>query len=521
VNNRVTLSPPFDRLWKDQDPFDAAFALNGKVYRELESRRTLRFEINGKGYFAKLHHGVGWWVIIREVLRLRSPVTSAQTEYSALALLEKIGVPSMHPVAFGVRGRNPAHQDSFLITEELTNTASLEDFCKEWPSHPPNGNLKRGIINQVAQMVRRMHAAGMNHRDCYLVHFLLHLESINNNAPKISLIDLHRAQIHPLPLPQRWRNKDLAALAYSSSLIGLTKKDRYRFLKIYFQKPLKEIFLVEQPLIQFLEKETARLTARWNKRFSARALADKGQWHIAANAPNSARHAWPTLSAVFDSQALRISKDPLSDVLKAEVDGEIYYVKRYTGAGKHLRRWVGRSRVQAEWENLKHFQTWNIPTAELVAFGQERQLFGFGRGALITREIKRTTDLAKIANTNDPRLQDQAWVRAVFTQVAAITRNLHQHGFAHNDLKWRNLLVDDQPQPTVYLIDCPSGMFWPWPFLQFKIIKDLACLDKVAQFTLSRTQRLRFYLAYTQHTQLNVADKHRIRKILKFFYGRL
>jgi len=48
----------------------------------------------------------------------------------------------------------------------------------------------------------------------------------------------------------------------------------------------------------------------------------------------------------------------------------------------------------------------------------------------------------------------------VLTQVAAITRSLHAHGFAHNDLKWRNLLVDDQPEPTVYLIDCPSGAFW-------------------------------------------------------------
>jgi heptose I phosphotransferase len=31
---------------------------------------------------------------------------------------------------YGKRGINPAKIQSFVITEELTNTASLEDFCR-------------------------------------------------------------------------------------------------------------------------------------------------------------------------------------------------------------------------------------------------------------------------------------------------------------------------------------------------------------------------------------------------------
>jgi hypothetical protein len=41
---------------------------------------------------------------------------------------------------------------------------------------------------------------------------------------------------------------------------------------------------------------------------------------------------------------------------------------------------------------------------------------------------------------------------------------------------------------------CPAGTFWWGPFLRYRIVKDLACLDKVAKYHLSRTQRLRFYL---------------------------
>ena len=105
-------------------------------------------------------------------------------------------------------------------------------------------------------------------------------------------------------------------------------------------------------------------------------------------------------------------------------------------------------------------------------------------------------------------------------QVAQATRALHDIGFAHNDLKWRNLLVGPGERPTVYWIDCPSGCFWWGAFLQYRIIKDLACLDKVGKYQLARTQRLRFYLDYAGKVRLDAGDKARIRRILRFFEGR-
>ena len=95
---------------------------------------------------------------------------------------------------------------------------------------------------------------------------------------------------------------------------------------------------------------------------------------------------------------------------------------------------------------------------------------------------------------------------------------MHDHHFTHNDLKWRNLLVN--PAAELFLIDCPSGSFWWGPALRYRIIKDLACLDKVAKQHLSRTQRLRFYLQYRGRQQLNASDKQRLRKIIGFFEGR-
>ena len=225
-----------------------------------------------------------------------------------------------------------------------------------------------------------------------------------------------------------------------------------------------------------------------------------------------------SIDAVFALKGERLTHDPLSEVIRVERGGVNYYVKRYTGAGKGLRRYLGRPRIKAEWQNLKQFAKWGIPTAEVVAWGLERHGLAFGRGAMITRELPNTEDLSALAERNDPRLRDRAWVDHLSRQLARHTRQMHDHHFAHNDLKWRNLLVDDQG--TLFFIDCPTGDFWRGFMLRHRLIKDLACLDKVAKYHLSATQRLRFYLQYRRHERLTARDKRRIRQVLSFFEGR-
>lgn len=225
-----------------------------------------------------------------------------------------------------------------------------------------------------------------------------------------------------------------------------------------------------------------------------------------------------SLEAVFAIDGERLTRDPLSEVVRIQRDGVYYYVKRYTGAGKHLRRYLGRPRIKAEWQNLKQFAKWGIPTAEVIGWGLERNGLAFGRGAMITRELPRTEDLSELAKRNDPRLADRAWVDHVSRQLARHTRVMHDNHFTHNDLKWRNLLVDDQG--TLFFIDCPAGDFWRGFMLRHRVIKDLACLDKVAKYHLSATQRLRFYLQYRGHQRLNASDKQRVREVVRFFEGR-
>ena len=259
---KLILAEPFARLWAERDPFEAVEGLQGVVYRELEARRTLRTEVDGKGYFVKIHRGIGWGEIAKNLLTAKLPVLGAGQEWRALERLHQAGVPTMTAVAYGERGDNPATQHSFIVTEELAPTVSLEDYSLDWVRQPPAPRLKRALITEVANMTGTMHRAGVNHRDCYICHFLLHTDRpVTADDLKLSLIDLHRAQTRAAT-PRRWRDKDLAGLYFSALDIGLTRRDLLRFLKVYFRAPLHTILAEEAALLTALRGKADKLYAR-------------------------------------------------------------------------------------------------------------------------------------------------------------------------------------------------------------------------------------------------------------------
>jgi heptose I phosphotransferase len=262
VRVKLILAEPFKRLWAGRDAFEAVEALEGQVYRELEGRRTLRTEVEGRGYFVKIHRGIGWGEIVKNLLTAKAPVLGAAQEWQAIQRLTEAGVPTMTAVAYGERGSNPARQHSFIVTEELAPTVDLEQLSLNWAQQPPKPTLKWALIREVAKMTGSMHRAGVNHRDCYICHFLLHSDRpIQASDLRLSLIDLHRAQVRRVT-PRRWRDKDLAALYFSALDIGLTRRDKLRFLRTYFQRPLREVLREEASLLAWLERKAAKLYER-------------------------------------------------------------------------------------------------------------------------------------------------------------------------------------------------------------------------------------------------------------------
>lgn len=263
----IELSEELRDKFRGADAFDQVMALEGVVYRAKEGRRTIMFPHGGREYFAKIHHGIGWGEIWKNLSQFRLPVTDASNEWKAVDLLEEAGVETVKIVGKGTRGGNPAKRESFVIMQALDERVELEDFLKEMGG--TNGRLrlelKRAIVRKVAEAARNMHGLGMNHRDFYLCHFHIADRDWSDwqatHPVRLPLIDLHRAQIRDR-VPDRWLVKDLGALLFSVIDCGITDRDMVAFLAGYLGADWKKQFRANATLWRSVLNRAAKFYQR-------------------------------------------------------------------------------------------------------------------------------------------------------------------------------------------------------------------------------------------------------------------
>ena len=262
----LQMDPVFRDALPPGDPFDAVMQLQGDVVRAVDGRRTFRFQLGDRWYFAKTHSGMPWPRILRKLLQLRLPVLGADREWQAIHRLRELHIPTTPPVAFGCRGSlNPARRQSFVVTEDLGQTVTLEQECLRWPDHPPRNRFRLRLIREVARISRTLHEAGLHHRDFYLCHFRLDLNAgdprRDDSVPlRLHLMDLHRVQ-QQTRLSRRARVKDIGGLYFSAMDIGLHERDLFRFMRLYRGTSLRKTLQDDADLWRAVTER-----ARWQYR---------------------------------------------------------------------------------------------------------------------------------------------------------------------------------------------------------------------------------------------------------------
>lgn len=264
--NELHIPPVLAEKLGAADSFERVMQLKGEVFRDVPGRSTLRFELGGKSYFAKLHFGVGWREIFKNLLSFRLPVVSAFTEWRAIERLNELGIPTTPAVAYGCRGNSPATLRSFIITEDLGDIVSLEDFCRDWPQNPPPLAIRRQLLRAVADVARGIHDHGLNHRDFYICHLCLDGGRLTLGETHLYLIDLHRMQLRART-PGTARMKDMAALYFSALDIGLTERDCLRFVHRYFDAPLAQSLRGEMAFWSRVDRRARKLYHKFHGRW--------------------------------------------------------------------------------------------------------------------------------------------------------------------------------------------------------------------------------------------------------------
>jgi len=163
---------------------------------------------------------------LRALLSGKRPRSAAAEEWRAIHRLRAAGVETMEPVGYGEDVSFAPFRPSFIITAGVGGKR-LEDHVLSLRGKSVE---KRSIIAAVADCARRMHAAGLNHRDFYLSHLFLREEK--GRRVGLALIDLQRVQERARGF-NRWVVKDLAALNYSAPPSAVSRADRMRFLHRY------------------------------------------------------------------------------------------------------------------------------------------------------------------------------------------------------------------------------------------------------------------------------------------------
>jgi UDP-glucose:(heptosyl)LPS alpha-1,3-glucosyltransferase len=185
----------------------------------------------------------------------RRVLTEGRKEWENILSFHDLLLPTATPVAVGERLLPEGIQESFLLTRGLEEYEPLESLAPKLFTPPLTKELiqtKRALIRAIAELTATMHWHGFYHRDFYSPHLMLHKRG-PAASPDLKLIDLQRVLAFPW-LRHRWKVKDLASIHYSFNELGLTRTDKFRFLKIYDSLAMRD-----RPLIKAIMNKTKRI----------------------------------------------------------------------------------------------------------------------------------------------------------------------------------------------------------------------------------------------------------------------
>ncbi|MAG56478.1 MAG: hypothetical protein CMJ83_09320 [Planctomycetes bacterium] len=177
----------------------------GETVKHARSHREVRrLESDGCTYFLKRVLGDGWKEVVHEA--------------EMLAFLHGRGIPVAEPVAIAAKDAAAA-----MVSTSLPGQTTVEKRVIDAPVSLPE---QRELADRIADVLRALHAAGVNHRDFYLGHLIL------ADDGSVSVVDFGRAE-RRRKVPRRRIVKDLAALDFSTPGRVASPALRWRFLRRY------------------------------------------------------------------------------------------------------------------------------------------------------------------------------------------------------------------------------------------------------------------------------------------------
>lgn len=193
-------------------------------------RSVVTVRVGTETWYLKRHTGESLWSGVRKLLRGEGGVSEAGAEWRGVIALEEVGIPSVPLVVMGHRLQwGFWERGSFIVTAEVAGGRSLEKVLMEGEALPLRSRIR--LAKRLGILARRMHLAGLTHRDFYLGH--IYVVGDLRGEYRLHVLDAQRVR-GGAGIGNRWSLKDVTALYFSSvGIEGIRAVDRMRFLCAY------------------------------------------------------------------------------------------------------------------------------------------------------------------------------------------------------------------------------------------------------------------------------------------------
>jgi tRNA A-37 threonylcarbamoyl transferase component Bud32 len=452
------------------------------VVKHNVSRTVYRREASGSTGVLYLKHFHSRSLLHRLQRRIGLSETRCEMRFSSYLSANNVPVPKV----LATYNRTGTE---WMVSEGIEPSVPADKWHAD-QSVAGNTDIRAATI-ALAELVGRMHACGVLHRDLHCGNVLVRTVESAGRFDGLVLMDLHR-MLRRRRLSRRSRAANLAQLFHDRRL-WTTRSQRIRFLRHYLRAAGAEgtlrgwIRLIEL----FANRHTRRLYAQRDRRifatnryFARMSVAGRRTHVILASkrslpGSETCEHTFTTEDwskaladpdALFTGDDIKIIKDSASSYIvqrrlrvgQRDID---VYVKR--PRRKRAVRWV--TDLFRPSRSLRSFYLGHallgrhIYTALPLA-AMEKRRWGFLVDSILITEQVHGLHLNKFLNryldgeqTDGSRIEKRRLARQVLRKLGQLLRRLHEERFAHRDLKASNLLVhwDNHPDqaPEVILVD--------------------------------------------------------------------
>jgi tRNA A-37 threonylcarbamoyl transferase component Bud32 len=488
-----------------EDPMSFIREATETVIKDTRLRYAAIFTPPGsRRFFFKRDRTKGWFEAMKYLIL---PSKARKEWFLAHQLLKrKINVPK--PMGWMEKIQRGFVKESYYFSEAVGSGVSLIEesasLGERFPLHP------------LAKTVKRMHEAGVFHKDLHAGNFLWDGESL-------CLIDLHSAKIlRTLSLNRRLWN---LSLLFHSLRSVWGEKDWSLFMSAYFEGDPSYAQTREERL-QKVQAGMGRLQKRqWRSRtkrclkestdFTVQRLKGLHYFHRRHYPLERIDRALKEHLALLKENPSGLAKySPKINVSILKDEGGMICVKQF----RNLRFWdIFKSRFRTSkglkaWVGGNGLRARGIPSLNPLALVEKRDWLGLRESFFLMEALENGQELDRYIFEGLKDFRKRRHFIQIFSQWLS---RFHQTGLYHRDMKTCNLLISEIGGTwTFHLLDL-EDLLLDENVKEKKLFKSFLQLNTSIPKAISRADRLRFLKGYTSVRPIIRDEKVFIRQLIQ------